>query len=384
MKILIGADIVPTAKNIKYFEENEIYNIINDDLYDILNEADYRIFNLETPLSNKLTPISKNGPCLSASTKSARGLKGLNVDFVTIANNHILDQGVEGLYSTISELEKNKICFAGAGKNLENAIKPFVLIKDGIKIGIYCCAEHEFTIANQFSAGANPFDCLESLDHIVNLKEKCDYVIILYHGGKEHYRYPSPNLQKRCRKMVEKGADLVVCQHSHCIGCEENWNNGKIIYGQGNFIFLDEVNEFWATSLLVMLDINKNENKISYIPLVNDGVRTKLAIKNEKDEILKMFYSRSKEITNEIIVFEKYKEFAKSEENYYLGEFCGKKTTKIFYRMFNKLSHYQFGKLMFNMNFPIMLRNKLLNHIECEAHRELIIEILKNGKNKKK
>ena len=65
-----------------------------------------------------------------------------------------------------------------------------------MKIGIYACAENEFTIATDTTAGANPFDPFESLDHIQNLKRSCDYVIVLYHGGKEHYRYPSPYLQK--------------------------------------------------------------------------------------------------------------------------------------------------------------------------------------------
>ena len=44
----------------------------------------------------------------------------------------------------------------------------------------------------------------------MELKKQCDYVIVLYHGGKEHYRYPSPYLQKVCRKIVDKGADIVV------------------------------------------------------------------------------------------------------------------------------------------------------------------------------
>ena len=62
----------------------------------------------------------------------------------------------------------------------------------------------------------------------------CNSII---NGGKEHYRYPSPDLQKICRKFIDKGADLVVCQHSHCIGCEEKYNHGTIVYGQWNFLF---------------------------------------------------------------------------------------------------------------------------------------------------
>lgn len=89
-------------------------------------------------------------------------------------------------------------------------------------------------------------------------------MIVLYHGGKEQYRYPSPNLQKTCRKLVEKGADLVVCQHSHCIGCREEYLQGTIVYGQGNFLFDDEENEYWQTSLLIMIS---DDFEVKYIPL---------------------------------------------------------------------------------------------------------------------
>src|SRR5690606_29065463 len=119
-----------------------------------------------------------------------------------------------------------------------------------IKIGFYVCAEHEFSIASVDSPGANPFDPLESLDHIADLKNECDYVVVLYHGGKEHYRYPSPYLQKVCRKMADKGANLVICQHSHCIGCFEVYKDSTLVYGQGNFIFNKHDNEYWKTSIL--------------------------------------------------------------------------------------------------------------------------------------
>lgn len=149
---------------------------------------------------------------------------------------------------------------------MAEARKPYIIELDGLKIGIYACAEHEFSIATENASGANPFDPLESLDHVQGLSDKCDYVIVLYHGGKEHYRYPSPYLQKACRKMAEKGADLVVCQHSHCIGCFEEYEKSTIIYGQGNFIFDHSESEFWQTSLLVKIVIDDGPH-ISYIPI---------------------------------------------------------------------------------------------------------------------
>ena len=228
MIILIGADIAPTVTNQYIFENAQMEKIVDEGIRTVFSKAGYRIFNLEVPLTDLEEPIKKCGPNLIASTASVVGLKQLGIDFLTLANNHILDQGEKGMWSTTEQLDKAGIAYAGVGRNPVEAARPYIVELDRKKIGIYCCAEHEFSIVSEKQAGANPFDPLESLDHIAGLKTMCDYVICLYHGGKEHYRYPSPNLRKTCRKIVEKGADLVICQHTHCIGCEEKWLDGTI------------------------------------------------------------------------------------------------------------------------------------------------------------
>ena len=125
-----------------------------------------------------------------------------------------MDYGAQGLRDTMEILSTHDISYTGAGESLGRAQQPFIFRADGKTIGVYACAEHEFTIAGKASPGANPFDPLYSLDHISELKQKCDYVIVTYHGGKEYYRYPSPRLSEVCRKIAQKGADLVLCQHS--------------------------------------------------------------------------------------------------------------------------------------------------------------------------
>lgn len=230
MNILIGADCVPTRSNIDLFATGDSQTLLGEELNNILQKADYRIFNLEVPLTDQVHPILKCGPNLIAPTKCVAGYKAMHVDLLTLANNHILDQDQQGLASTCSVLDAAEIAYTGVGKTPEEAAKPYIFECEGKRIGVYACAEHEFSIVTEYSAGANPVDLLETPDHIAALKEECDYVIVLYHGGKEHYRYPSPNLQKVCRKFVEKGADLVVCQHSHCIGCEEKIPGGVQLY----------------------------------------------------------------------------------------------------------------------------------------------------------
>ena len=372
MQILIGADFVPTASNFDLFKAGDATALVGAELLDILKKSDYRIFNLEVPLTDTLSPIEKCGPALIAPTDTIEGYKAVGADLLTLANNHILDQGVSGLESTVKVLESNGISHVGSG-TLSEAIKPRYVDVCGKKIGVYVCAEHEFSIADEKNTGANPFEPFESLDHISAMKKECDYAIVLYHGGKEHYRYPSPYLQKACRKMVEKGADLVVCQHSHCVGCEEKYGNGTIVYGQGNFLFDLSNNDFWQTSLLITLN---ESGEISYIPLKKHGNGVRLAEGNDAVEILDGFQKRSEEIKQEGFIEKKYQEFADSMIDHYLWAFSGIKRN-FFYKVFDKLSGHRLTKWVLKRKYDKKRKLVLRNYIECEAHRELVLRGLK-------
>lgn len=376
VRIMIGADLVPTKSNYGLFESGDKKALVGEEILPRLNAADFTIFNLEVPLADKGEPITKCGPNLIAPTATIKGLNAINSYFFGLANNHILDQGFQGLKSTIETLNKAGISHAGAGDNLKDASEPFITEINGIKIGIYCCAEHEFTIASESTPGANPFDPLESLDHVHNLKAGVDYVIVLYHGGKEHYRYPSPHLQKVCRKLVDKGADLVVCQHNHCIGAAEEWNEGRIVYGQGNFLFDNSESEFWQTSLLIDLMLAKEGDRIlssvNYIPLRKHNETVRLAKEEDAGQILKDFRSRSEEIKDPVKVKKYYRKFADEMLDNYLYTISGK--TNVVSRIINRLSGYKHYKSVVYKKYNKKSLAALRNYTECEAHTELLIQ----------
>lgn len=372
MNILIGADIVPTISNIDLFSSGDTQSLLGEELNNILQNADYRIFNLEVPLTDREQPIPKCGPNLIAPTKCVAGYKAMHVDLLTLANNHILDQDQQGLESTCSVLDDAGIAYTGVGQTPEEAAKPYIFECNGKKIGVYACAEHEFSIVTDHSAGVNPIDLLVSPDHVAALKAKCDYVIVLYHGGKEQYRYPSPNLQKVCRKLVEKGADLVVCQHSHCIGCEEKHQGGTIVYGQGNFLFdMSEMDE-WQTSLLIEFV----DGDVSYIPLKKHKEKVRIANSKERAEIIDCFRKRSEEIKDGLRIKEKYREFVSQKLYDYLWTFSGANNSKVL-RIINKISGYRFYRYYLDRKYTSASIRLMLNDFECEAHKEVIIEGLK-------
>ena len=373
VKIVIGGDLVPTKSNKDFFELAKVVELFGEDLLAFIQYADFRIFNLEVPLTDQETPIPKCGHNLIAPTSTIRGIKALNPSLISLANNHVLDQGEQGLKSTEYTLRKYGIPYIGAGKNLDDACQPHLFERDGIRIGVYACTEYEFSIATNSTPGANPFDPFESLDHIAALKTQCDYVIVIYHGGKEHYRYPSPYLRKVCRKMSQKGADLVICQHSHCIGCYEEYKGSTIVYGQGNFLFDGSDSEFWQTSLLIKVNISDGL-KVEYIPIKKTGNSTTMISDTKAEDILKAFCQRSEDITQDGFVERQYNKFVQENIKLYL------------YALFG------FGKWMSMIDMRLMnsmlLKRKcsktqfltLRNYIECEAHRESLLVGLKDIK----
>ena len=79
MYFLIGADLVPTESNRLLFEAGDIKELLGEELTAYLNKAEYRIFNLETPLTEQESPLPKCGPNLSAPTKTVNAMKKMHI-----------------------------------------------------------------------------------------------------------------------------------------------------------------------------------------------------------------------------------------------------------------------------------------------------------------
>ena len=369
---MVCGDLVPTESNMMLFEQDAAEELVGTCLLEILNRRDICVCNLEAPVVDETSPIKKCGPNLSMPTVALNALHSIGITTVNLANNHILDQGIGGIESTFKELDKKKIAHFGAGSDLASADNYFVFTDGIIKIGIYGVAEHEFSIATENSPGANPYDPLITYERIKSIKSQCDFLLLLYHGGIEEYRYPTPNLQRVCHRFVEFGADFVICQHSHCIGCEEEYQNATIVYGQGNFIFDRKDNEYWENGLIIVLDIDDKRVEKSYSPIVKRGAVIRLANMEEKDAILENFKKRSKLVYNRNALEKEYDHYSEEHFRQYLRAFRGKKSilTKILIRILGNdfvYNHYN------NQDFI-----RMRNYLECEAHYETFLRALKN------
>lgn len=298
MRITICGDISICGEGHRVFAAGDTEAAFHDvtKLYEV---SDRVIVNLECVLTESDGEIAKIGPCLKGPVQTAQTLKKAGVTDCMLSNNHIFDFGIRGLRDTIQRVEEAGLSHTGIGENYEDSRKDLVMEKDGVTISVINVCEHEYSYATENRIGARPFDEFETMEDIRRAKRETDRVVVIYHGGKEYCRYPSPRLRKACREMVLCGADAVLCQHSHIIGCYEEFEGSHILYGQGNFYFLHFSDDpTWNEGLLVMLDMDKEKNEISLIPVIKKDGGIEIAKGEELERIAKGICERNEQLQN--------------------------------------------------------------------------------------
>ena len=354
MKILIAGDLVPTKSNDIMFK-NGLTNYLSDEFKKKWFDSDYRIFNLECPITEPLEPILKNGPHLSCDVECLNGIINLKPSLVLLSNNHILDYGHSGLKSTINLLKNN--------------YQTISMLLETSKVGIYNICDTEFSCATTDDMGASCLSIKKNYLEIKELKSKCDHLIVIYHGGKEYYQYPSPELKDLCEYFVEIGTDIVICQHSHCIGCKGEYKNGTIIYGQGNFIFDDEnSNPLEEKSLIIDIEFTREKYNVNYIPIEKSNSLVSISKDNN---VIESFNERSNHILDSSFINKQFNEFSSTFLNNYFSIFS-KRT--LFKKIVNKFLIKQF----YIKNYSKEDLVKILNFIDCSAHREVLVTAIKS------
>lgn len=340
----------------------------------IIDDSDLAVTNLESPVIDGGTPIPKTGPSLKSSSDLLPALKKAGFDLVTLSNNHIMDYGEEGLRSTINECRKSGLETVGAGENFEEASRPYTCEINGIRIAILNIAENEFGTTQNGTPGGYGMDPVQNFNSIRECRNHADHVIMIVHGGHEHYELPSPRMKKTYRFFADAGASAVISHHTHCPCGYEEYNGVPICYSLGNFLF-DRAGKQksgltpWNEGLIAKLLISKHKLEVVYHPYIQN--HSTPGLRKMSQEELQSF-SLKMERLNEIIGDDERLE--EEFENY-----C-----KRSYRMYSSFVEPHSNRLLHalrNRNLaPSMLSRKkkrlLLNLARCEAHRDVLIRTL--------
>lgn len=352
--------------------------LLSNDIKALYKNADSNIVNLECPVNEKgdAHKIIKHGPHLQTTAQIFDYLKQLNITAVTLANNHLLDYGEEGVASTFRACIDNGINYVGAGTDLQEAAEYVTINKNDIKIAVLNFCEHEWSIATQNTAGANPLDVIDNLASIKKAKADADTVIVIVHAGNEYYDLPRPALKKLFHFFADNGADAVISHHTHTISGYEVYNNVPILYGLGNMLFTKKSDQdCWYTGITAQLTIEKNKPvQFNLIPTRQSKVDTTLSLAtgNEKEIILQGIEKLSAVIADDTKLQKEWNNLIEKRMPQYLYQFSpvpampGRYVKSVLRRM---------GFV--NTLTPPEYLTGVINYITCESHLDIAQQALK-------
>ncbi len=227
-----------------------------------LLDGDLTLGNLESPLTDRTEPLRPGPYQLPASTAFAPELQAAGFDALSLANNHALDVGPQGLQDAANALHGAGIAPLGVGPNDKAARTPTVIQASGQRVALLA-----------FNAVADPEDQPNessnwgrawlddaALQTVQQARHAADTVIVMVHWGAEYAAAPTAVQHEWARKLVGAGADVIIGAHPHVLQpveqVESDGRSGVVAYSLGNFIFDQSFSQDTSTStvLRVLLD----------------------------------------------------------------------------------------------------------------------------------
>ncbi len=243
-------------------------------VWDYLRSAVLATANLELPLTTRGASVDK-AITLRAGPELAPSLREVGIGLVTIANNHALDYGTEGLSDTLSSLRDAGVVAVGGGRDLEEATQPALVSVGEASVAVFGLAS---TLPPGFAAGPgrpgiapirarssfyvdavtldeqpgmSPWvetevvqeDVRRTCERVGSAREEADLVVVHIHWGIPNgwcaaFQGPLADYQRPLgHALIDAGADLVVGHHSHVVHGVERYKDGLIAYSLGHFLF---------------------------------------------------------------------------------------------------------------------------------------------------
>jgi poly-gamma-glutamate synthesis protein (capsule biosynthesis protein) len=306
------------SKNIDVYGPEHPFHYVEP----ILSEGDIVFGNLEKPFAKNRQPFFKY--LSKKSIANAKGIDSLvhgHFNIVSLANNHILDFGPEGLAYTMNLLNEKGIKYVGAGYNLEEARKPVIMEKKGCRIGFLAYSKKSEKTATKSKPGAAPIDYKNVIrEDIFEIRNKADILIVSLHFGLMYTDFPTIEDREVSRRIIECGADIIIGHHPHVIQGMEYYSKGIIIYSLGEFLFdskMGNVHIEWAEdkrkeSLISCLSLSQNGiSDIKIYPIIlNASYQPRYPefsiqekIKTRFDKMSKIIYTQNKSELNKSLGF---------------------------------------------------------------------------------
>ena len=238
---------------------------------DVLRAADIAFANLETPISDD----ARWSGAFRTPSAFADALAWGGIDVVATANNHALDAEGEGLLDTIHQLSRAGVGHAGTGRDLEDARRPYVLERRGLRVAFLAYAQFVNDGGSSFAtpdqSGVAPMDPFLIREDIARVRDQADLVLVSFHWGIENSQDVHPGMRAFAYDILDAGADAILGHHPHMPRGIEVRDGKPIVYSMGNFIF-GHSHDYWMDNIAVRLHMGPDGvTRVDVLPLAGRG-----------------------------------------------------------------------------------------------------------------
>ena len=235
-----------------------------DVIADTLSAADVTIVNLETAITERGAPEPKAWT-FRVGPEALDALAAAGVDVVSMANNHGVDYGADGLADSLAAAGTAPLEVIGIGEDDAAAFAPALIDVRGTTIAVLGATDVPDHTATTWPAGPdragvasarNPERLVEA---VAAASAEADVVVVYMHWGQERVNCPIPEQSELARQLADAGADVIVGSHAHVLLGAGWLDSAYVSYGLGNFVWYHPNSDAEATAGVLSLTVRDGQ-----------------------------------------------------------------------------------------------------------------------------
>ena len=240
LTIAFTGDILLDRGVRRQIEIHGIESVFNERADSLFRCCDVVVGNLECPATTLHTPMMKRF-VFRAEPEWLEALRAHGFTHLNLANNHSVDQGRRGLVDTWHNVEQYGMVPVGVGNTMAEAAQSVLLAEYPRKVWLLASLQmplEHFPYLPEFpSVNQESIDSMLVRIRSLRRADSTAVIIVSLHWGQEHTLEPTPMQRSIARRLIDAGADALICHHTHTLQTIEQYHGKQIYYSLGNFIF---------------------------------------------------------------------------------------------------------------------------------------------------